>query len=185
MHLKIFICCMASLFLFSFCGSDGGRSNNVGKAEQATGTGNGEDGDGQTTSEEEITKFFIDQTFVSWFGHSEVQTPQSSSSPHGDMKTFINPALQESMNDFDESHPVGSIAAKELYLSNSSEVSGYLYAEKISEGTAANTWLWYEDLNLSEDNGVEVYGRGVANCSGCHGDEGLGPQDYILIDFNE
>ena len=68
--------------------------------------------------------------------------------------------------------PVGAAAVKELFGSTGSEVLGYAVMVKVEEGTAADSWYYYEDYNGTD----YADGIGPGLCTGCHS----GGTDYVL-----
>lgn len=140
-------------------------------------SGGSSDSGTTVTSEVDITAAIATGDYTSWFGHESVQGPQGNS-PHSQMKTFLNDTLKASVDAQNTEHPVGSISIKELYNNDGSEITGYAYSEKVAAGTDADTWLWYEDLNLSNPE-ASYYGVGISTCRGCHSSG----TDYVRIVF--
>ena len=89
------------------------------------------------------------------------------SSIHGATRTFLNDVLEQSQDQQNTEHPVGSIAVKELYRSDGTTLYGYAIEQKVAEGSDGNSWLWYEDLDISDED-VDYYGRDLRLCVGCH-----------------
>lgn len=169
--IKIFL--IPVLAAFWACSDDSGSSDSP---AETPATGDTTTSDSAPT-EAEVTAFILTEEYKTWFGNSTVQTAQSGS-PHGKVRTFLNTELKASVDASQTEHTVGSISIKELYDSAGTTITGYAYSHKIAAGTAANTWLWYEDLNLSAD-GANYFGVGITTCSGCHSSG----TDYLRIQF--
>lgn len=86
--------------------------------------------------------------------------PHGSAGPHGTVRTFVNPALFDSLRMGAASHPNGSIALKELYAGD--KVTGYAIDWKGDDGQ----WRFFEGFEPAFD---QYFYTGTENgCAGCH-----------------
>lgn len=85
--------------------------------------------------------------------------------PHFEgVRTFVNPALLESLEAGGDDHPVGSSAVKELFGAGP-EVGGWAVLVKVAPGSSADSWYWYESFEGTE----YAADTGVNGCGNCHG----------------
>lgn len=86
-----------------------------------------------------------------------------SAGPHGgSVRTFVDPALFESLQAGSAEHPVGASVVKELYSGGAP--LGWAVMVKIEPGAGGDAWYWYERSGSS----VYADGPGEALCTGCH-----------------
>lgn len=105
---------------------------------------------------------------------SEGQHPGSG--PHfGDVRTFVNAALDSSLGAANEAHPVGAAAVKELFGRTGSTARGWAVAVKVAADSGGNGWYWLEYYN----GGLVAAGVGNGICTGCHG----GGTDYVCTPY--
>ncbi len=99
-----------------------------------------------------------------------------SAGPHGGMvRTFVNPALFDSLSTEQAQHPAGAAAVKELYFSGQT-VRGWAVMVKLqADSDGGQGWYWLEDFG----SGRPIEGIGHPTCTGCHS---LG-RDYVRIPF--
>ena len=111
--------------------------------------------------------------YADWPAESAVHV---GGGPHfGDVRTFLNEALIESLEAGADEHPAGSATVKELYGSGAS-VLGWSVSIKLDDDSAGgDNWFWYEYY----EGNVLADGDGIAVCTGCHG----GGTDYVLSPF--
>jgi hypothetical protein len=106
-----------------------------------------------------------------WPAESQIHP---SAGPHGgNVRTFVNAALEQSLAEQAATHPQGAASVKELYGGGTDTRIGYAVMVKLAPDSAGGDgWYWYERL------GATVYadGTGVGLCTGCHG----GGADYVL-----
>lgn len=94
--------------------------------------------------------------------------PHASTGPHGQVRTFTNPPLFDSLKQGAASHPVGSIVVKELWAQN--RITGWAINWKGEDGQ----WRFFEGFEPTLDQYFYV---GTDNgCAGCH-QPGL---DFVL-----
>lgn len=107
-----------------------------------------------------------DRNYSSWTRESSAH---ASSGPHGDpVRVYVNPTLEQSLQDGDATHPVGSAAVKELYGgSSATDLFGWAAMVKVAPGSGADTWYFYEIFSTT-DPSSPVEGRGNPGCAGCH-----------------
>jgi hypothetical protein len=99
-----------------------------------------------------------------------------STGPHfGQVRTWVNPTLHASLEAGGSTHPVGSVAVKELYGDSGDTALGYSVMVKVSPGSGGDTWYWNETYNGS----VYASSVGAGLCTGCHADGA----DFILTPF--
>jgi hypothetical protein len=107
---------------------------------------------------------------------SAESAPHPSAGPHGDVRAFLNPALESSLAAGDATHPVGAAAVKELYSGGA--VSGWAVSVKVGAGTGGQSWYWYEVFSTSSgDDPIEGVGNSI--CTGCH----AGGVDFVLVAY--
>lgn len=103
-----------------------------------------------------------------------------SSGPHGgNVRTFYNPILTENLRSGKKTWDVGAAMVKELYLSSTTQVSGYSVMIKVEEqsGSDGSGWIYFETFSGSADNAF--YGKGIQLCANCH----RGGVDFLLATF--
>jgi hypothetical protein len=101
--------------------------------------------------------------YTSWAAESGLH---ASTGPHfGDVRTFVNDALDASLAAGNTEHPMGSAAVKELY-GNGSNVRGWSVMVKTESGTGGDRWWWYERY----DGSVFASSQGSNVCVPCHVD---------------
>jgi hypothetical protein len=117
--------------------------------------------------------------YLAWPAESAIHP---SGGPHfGRVRTYVNPALFDSLGSGAASHPSGAAAVKELYGAAGDEVLGWSVMIKVRPESAGNSWYWYERYR----NTVYGDGVGIAGCAGCHG-AGFGTflsKDFVLAPF--
>jgi len=139
-------------------GSDTGADSDSG-AESDSGadsdTGSGSD---RPAEVEAVLTAIEDESYTQWEAEPEPHPPIGNS-PHGEVRTFFNAALAESMGAGNTEHPVGAAAVKESWADG--EIAGHFVEVKVAEGTGEETWYWWSDLAGVDDVGVQ-------GCLGCH-----------------
>lgn len=100
--------------------------------------------------------------YAMWEAESELH---DSSGPHfGNVRTYVNDVLLESLEAGNESHPVGSASVKELY-GDGAAVAGWSSMVKLEEDSAGGDgWYWFE--RFGDSNFADAAGAGA--CTGCH-----------------
>ncbi len=99
--------------------------------------------------------------YRAWEGESAIH---DSAGPHfGGVRTYINPALAESLAAGNAVHPEGAAAVKELYGSDAS-LDGVAVMLKVGPGDTGDDWYWYERF----EGDTFADGAGVGICAGCH-----------------
>jgi hypothetical protein len=104
----------------------------------------------------------------------------ASSGPHGgNVRTYYNPILTENLRAGKNTWDVGAAMVKELYLSSTTQVSGYSVMIKVEEqsGSDGSGWIYFETFSGSADNAF--YGKGLQLCANCH----RGGVDFLLDTF--
>ena len=110
--------------------------------------------------------------YTGWDAEAERHPSQG---PHFEgVRTFVNPALLESLEAGGDDHPVGSSAVKELFGAGP-EVGGWAVLVKVAPGSSVDSWYWYESFEGTE----YAADTGVNGCGNCHG---LG-SDYIRTEL--
>jgi hypothetical protein len=99
-----------------------------------------------------------------------------SSGPHfGNVRTFVNQLLFESLDAAEENHPVGAAAVKELFGRTGTAVRGWGVSIKVQDGAGGSGWYWLEYYEGS----VIASGAGNGICTGCHN----GGTDYVCTPY--
>ena|GEM_PF-1490363 len=190
-----------SLLLLSFSGaaalaacSDPGTSTGTGGSSSsggASGSG-GQSGDGTVpsdTSQAGIEAFLAAGTYKNapWVGDAAPRAMMGSTSPHGHVQVFYNPAAVSSRNDGqndygdDPGNALGSMAVKELY-SVGGELQGHAVMLRTAVSGPSNTnpndWIYYCNSSTSTCTGQTESGPLYPNpteCRTCHGGTFIGP----------
>jgi len=93
---------------------------------------------------------------------------------HGTVRVFVNPALFDSLQSAQASHPAGAAAVKELY--SRGNVIGWSVMVKVQDDSAHGAgWYWYEGFGPSPG----FSGNGLPVCTGCHS----AGRDYFRSQF--
>lgn len=152
--------------------ANGGSAGNTG-ASGAAGTadggidagagGSGGSAEGVVPGEATKLQSFLDDGLYKSFEAESAVHDGFTNSPHGRVRTFINPLLADSLKANNAEHPVGAASIKELY-SSSDQLRGYAVNLKIKAGSGGDTWYFYEIL----DGNVAVDDIGLSVCVGCH-----------------
>lgn len=96
--------------------------------------------------------------YLGWACEGEPH-PARPPGAHGSNRICSNAALSASTSG---TFPIGAASVKELY--RDSELIGYAVGRKVSAGTDANSWYWYEAFGASTV--ADSIGAGL--CAGCH-----------------
>jgi hypothetical protein len=118
---------------------------------------------GIDTSSKGIQTFVTDRGHANWTAEPAVH---ESAGPHGKVRVFFNDSLKGALASNAATHPVGSAAVKELYESDGTTLDGYAVMVKIAEGSAKESWIWWEGFTPELEG--SAYGRGIGGCDGCH-----------------
>ncbi|MGH1347791.1 MAG: hypothetical protein ACRBN8_39925 [Nannocystales bacterium] len=112
---------------------------------------------------EDVLAAIEDDSYTGWEAESAAHPPVGTSPHPGEVRTFFNPELAESMGAGNTEHPLGSAAIKESWMDG--ELAGWFIEVKVAEGTGPETWYWWSDLA-----GVDALGgdASVMGCVGCH-----------------
>ena len=122
----------------------------------------------EDTSKSGIKNFIGQEIYKKW----TATKAQYTSPTHGTVVVYFNELLEKSFTDGNAIHTEDSVAVKEI-LDSSGKAIGHAAGIKITTGSDANSWLWYELL----DSGTDIYGIGHTSCEGCHKDKEK--SDYI------
>lgn len=110
--------------------------------------------------------------YANWPAESK---PHPSTGPHfGGVRTFVNPALLQSLQAGNAVHPQDAATVKELYGSGTT-VIGWSVMRKTQAGAGGDTWRWFETYQGK----VYADGQGVGLCTGCHSPG----KDFVLSPF--
>lgn len=101
----------------------------------------------------------------------------ASTGPHGQVRSFFNPALSASLSAAADSHPIGAAVIKELHRSGS--LSGWAVMVKTASAGAAADWYYYEVLSTTDGSSPVADGQGISGCANCHS----AGADYIVTSF--
>lgn len=93
-----------------------------------------------------------------------------ANSAHGRaIKVFFNKTLDDSIKANNPSHPVGSVAVKELYTEDMMTLRGWAVSIKTQADSAGGQgWYWYEVFSTTSGASPVAAGQGVSLCTGCH-----------------
>ncbi len=120
---------------------------------------------------EPLQTFLQAGNYEAFPAESAVHAPIAPS-PHGQVRTFINPKLDASLAAGNAAHPVGSAAVKELYDAEGTRTGWAVSVKTDADSAGGEGWYWFEVLG----GDVVIDGNGVAACTGCHGSSGV---DYF------
>lgn len=124
------------------------------------------------TDPEALLAWLVAEPYLDWPGESAIH---ASTGPHfGNVRTWIHPELEPSLQAGAAEHPASSATVKELYGSGQ-ERRGWSVSVKTTEGAGEDGWYWYEWY----DGEVLASGQGISACTGCHG----GGTDFVLTPF--
>ena len=92
--------------------------------------------------------------------------PSSTGAVHGDVRTYVNQKLGDSLKSGDKEHPVGAVSVKELFKDG--ELYGWAAAIKAKAGDRGDSWYWYEVLSTTDSSDPVAASLGSTKCVGCH-----------------
>ncbi|MCH9683384.1 MAG: hypothetical protein K0V04_18250 [Deltaproteobacteria bacterium] len=100
--------------------------------------------------------------YTAWPSESGIH---DSDGPHfGDVWTFVNNTMLDSLTAGNAEHPMGAAAVKELY-GMGNEVRGWSVSVKLAaDSSGGDNWYWYEVY----DGQVFGDGDGISLCTDCH-----------------
>ncbi len=123
--------------------------------------------DKKASYQEKVFKWLVAKKYSNFASDSTVHPSSSGPAVHGDVRTFYNKKLDESMKQGNDTHPVGSLAVKELHKDN--VLIGWALAVKSKEDDGkGNGWWWYENLSVTDTKNPVAAGLGHTSCVGCH-----------------
>jgi hypothetical protein len=163
MSVTAMVCAMAL-----GCGDDDPAGSGGSGGDAATG-GNptGAAGGGMTncavpTGAAALDAFLQAGSYQSWPSES---APHDSAGPHfGNVRVYLDAALDASLQAGASVHPRCATAIKELYGSGTS-VLGWSVALKLADDSAGgDNWYWYEEYQGT----TYADGAGESLCTGCH-----------------
>lgn len=105
-------------------------------------------------------------------------TQHASSGPHsGDVRVFLNPALDASLKAENTMHPKGAAAVKELGLNEGGEPTGWAVLVKTDDDSRGGDGIyWYEIFSTTDGTNPPYAGNGENICKNCH----IAGLDYYL-----
>lgn len=123
---------------------------------------------------EDVLAAIEDESYASWEAEPAPHAPVGTSPHPGEVRTFFNPSLAQSMGAGNTEHPVGSAAVKESWVDG--DLAGWFIEVKVAEGDGPETWYWWSDLA-----GVDALGgeASVMGCVGCH----AAGVDYVTTEY--
>ena len=154
----------------------GGEQDTGGGGEADAGGGEEDTGDGADVPTDGAAMFTWLQSgeYESWPAESGVH---GSTGPHGQVRTFINPTLEASLQGDAAEHPIGAASVKELYRNDA--VFGWAVMVKTETGTGGDSWYWYEVFSTTDGSSPVADGNGVGLCAGCHS----AGNDHVLTPY--
>jgi hypothetical protein len=200
--VRTFILAVSIGIILAGCGGSGDGTGSGGAAGGAAGSGGtggagvsgGASGGGPTGSgggtgttgadnaevPAEKTALFAYLKAGSYKGFAAESAPHKSSGPHsGNVRVFLNPVLQASLEAKNTVHPKGAAAVKELNVSGD-QPGGWAVFVKTGDDSAGGDGLyWYETLNTQDGSNPPYEGQGVGICKGCHS----GGTDFYLSEY--
>lgn len=130
--------------------------------------GDGEDLDNDVPATQDALFEFLRAGQYKDFVAESAQHP--SSGPHsGDVRVFLNPALDASLKAKNTSHPKGAAAVKELGLGEAGEPSGWAVLVKTDDDSRGGDGIyWYEIFSTTDGANPPYAGNGENICKNCH-----------------
>lgn len=110
-----------------------------------------------------MAAFLVAHNYRHWNGDAAVRP----TAQHGGARTYFSPELQASLQRNDRTHPVGSMAVREVYAPDLTTLRGWGVALKTAEKTLPGSWYWFESFNL-ESAAPLVADHGAPGCVSCH-----------------
>lgn len=93
--------------------------------------------------------------------------PSTTGAVHGDVRTFVNDTLNASLEAGNKTHPIGSVAVKELHKDGA--IYGWAASIKARQDDGkGNGWYWYETLSTTDGSKPVAASVGNSLCVGCH-----------------
>lgn len=115
------------------------------------------------TDPEVLLAWLRAEPYLEWPAESAIH---ASTGPHfGNVRTWVNPALVDSLDAGDEQHPAGAATVKELYADGQTRRGWSVSIKLADDSEDGDQWLWYEWY----DGAVLASGSGLSVCTGCHG----------------
>jgi hypothetical protein len=105
-----------------------------------------------------LAAWLADGHYLAWACEPTAH-PARPPGAHGANRICSNAALSGSASGL---YPVGAASVKELYRNGS--IEGHAVGIKLTAGSDANSWYWYEAIGAS----VIADGAGRASCANCH-----------------
>lgn len=101
----------------------------------------------------------------------------ASEGPHdGDVRVFLNPALEDSLAAGNGSHPKGAAAIKELGVQDGSPTGWAVFVKTAEDSAGGDGIYWYEIFSTTDGSDPPYSGNGLDACKGCHS----GGNDFYL-----
>ncbi len=146
------------------CGGDDDPAPGTG------GSGGGGSGacEGQTcdlpTQPQALLTFLQAKSYASFAAESAAHP---SAGPHGSVRTFVGPKLDQSLAAGNTTHPPGSGTVKELFDSNGDPNGWAVWVKTQTDSAGGDGIYWYEIFG--DGTGTPVAdGQGVPLCKKCH-----------------
>lgn len=105
-----------------------------------------------------LSTWLTEGHYLSWTCEPEAH-PARPPGAHGANRICSNAALSASAAG---TYPVGAASVKELYSGGA--ITGFAVGRKVTAGTDAASWYWYEAFGTS----VVADSVGAGLCAGCH-----------------
>ncbi len=100
--------------------------------------------------------------YLGWTAESDIH---ESTGPHlGDVRTFVNDVLFDSLDAGDAAHPMDAATVKELYGSGDTVLGWAVMVKVQADSAGGDGWYWYEYFD--GDTISDSLGDGL--CTGCH-----------------
>ena len=167
-------------------GNDGPRSQlgggGVGQPGGSGGGGGGGGGDEDAgpdagpsfdeSSTDDTHEFLFRGQYLAWPGDVDLR----NSEPHGPLRLFYNPILNDAIQEGAVIYPLCSAAALEMYNANTDELIGWAAMVKIADNGDRDDWYYYETFDTEAGGGFSQEGVGAPLCADCHQSA---PADFI------
>ena len=155
--------------------SSGATSSSSGSTSSSSGsTFDAAASDGVPATPTELNAWLQTKAYQAW---PKEGAPHPSTGPHGNVRTYLSPKLDASMQAKAAEHPLGSVAVKEFYSGQT--LSGWAVSIKTeAQSNGGKGWYWYEVFDTTP-TATPIQGQGLSGCFGCHSDG----RDYVKIPY--
>lgn len=165
----------------SAAGGSGGASGSAGEAGSAgAGATAGTGGSGSASDEDvpvEKGALFAYLKAGKYKGFAAESAAHASTGPHaGDVRVFVNAALDASLEASNAAHPKGAAVIKELNVVAGAPGGWAVFVKTEADSQGGDSIYWYEILETADGSNPPYDGKGIGLCKNCHS----GGSDFYL-----